>query len=341
MWGWLLASALTGGGVTLLLTWWHRRRSAVQAALQQDRTREAEQLAFAAALASGLAHEVRNPLSTLRLNLQLLEEDLKGPQVVPTSRFRTRVEVLHREVERLNDVLNDYLRFARERHLDREPANLNDVLDELLEFLRPEALRRHVELRHQFAPDPPRSLLDVNLLKQAFLNLIINAFEAMPQGGDLIVQTDADGRSLTARITDTGTGIPAEELDKVFRVYYSTKPGGTGLGLPTARRIIQEHGGSLTLTSEVGRGTQALVTLPIVSDAPEPSASSSDPRTEAVAKTEGSRDPALRAGRARPRRGSPPARRGRTPKASEGAPAEGGSGEGSREGSPASGPSAY
>jgi signal transduction histidine kinase len=239
-------------------------------------------LAFAAALATGLAHEVKNPLSTLRLNLQLLEEDLQGPQVIPTSRFRNRVEVLHREVERLNDVLNDYLRFARERHLDREPANLNDVLDELLEFVRPEAVRRHVELRYQFAPDPPSSLLDVNLLKQAFLNLIINAFEAMPQGGDLIVQTDSDGRSLTARITDTGTGIPSEELGKVFRVYYSTKPGGTGLGLPTARRIIQEHGGSVTLTSEVGRGTQALITLPVVSGEPKPSASSSAVPAEAA-----------------------------------------------------------
>ena len=335
MWAWLLASALTGSGLTLLLAWWYRRWMRAQTALRESRTREAEQLAFASALASGLAHEVRNPLSTLRLNLQLLEEDLQGPQVVPTSRFRTRVEVLHREVQRLNDVLNDYLRFARERQLDREPTNLNDVLDELLEFVRPEALRRHVELRHQFAADAPRSLLDVNLLKQAFLNLIINAFEAMPQGGDLIVQTDSDGRSLTARITDTGTGIPAGELDKVFRVYYSTKPGGTGLGLPTARRIIQEHGGSLTLTSEVGRGTQALVTLPIVSEEPKPSASCSDLQPEEATQTEGSRDPSLRAGRARPRRGSPPARRGRTPKASEPL------GEGSREGSPASGPSAH
>jgi signal transduction histidine kinase len=184
-------------------------------------------------------------------------------------------------VERLNDVLNDYLRFARERRLDREPTDLNDVLDELLEFVRPEALRRHVELRHQFVGDPPRSLLDANLLKQAFLNLIINAFEAMPRGGDLIVETDSDGRSLTARITDTGTGIPAGELDKVFRVYYSTKPGGTGLGLPTARRIIQEHGGSLTLTSEVGRGTQALVTLPVVNEERNVPVSSAAPQVNA------------------------------------------------------------
>lgn len=280
MWSWLLASALVGSGVTLLLARWYCRRSTARAALREGQAREADQLAFAAALASGLAHEVRNPLSTLRLNLQLLEEDLKGPQVIPTPRFRSRVEVLHREVERLNDVLNDYLRFARERRLDREPASLNDILDELLEFLRPEAVRRHVELRHHFAPDLPCALLDANLLKQALLNLIINAFEAMPQGGDLIVQTESDERTLRARITDTGTGIPPEELDKVFRVYYSTKAGGTGLGLPTARRIIQEHGGSLTLKSEVGRGTQALVTLPAVAQERDSSASSAAPQTQ-------------------------------------------------------------
>ena len=291
MWAWLFASALTGSGLTLVAAWWYRRWTRARTALRESRTREAEQLAFAGALASGLAHEVRNPLSTLRLNLQLLEEDLKGPQVIPTSRFRTRVEVLHREVERLNDVLNDYLRFARGRPLDREPTDLNDVLDELLEFVRPEALRRGVELRHRFSGDLPRSLLDANLLKQAFLNLIINAFEAMPQGGDLIVETDCDGRSLTARITDPGTGIPAGELDKVFRVYHSTKAGGTGLGLPTARRIVQEHGGSLTLTSEVGRGTQALVTLPVVSEGPKPAAAGADLDTEEAAQTEGSGDP--------------------------------------------------
>ncbi|MCK4300137.1 MAG: two-component sensor histidine kinase, partial [Planctomycetes bacterium] len=238
-----------------------------RAASLEGQARQSERLAFVGALASGLAHEVRNPLSTLRLNLQLLAEDLENPDSVPAPRMRSRVQVLRREVERLNDVLNDYLRFARQRQLEREPANLNDVLDELLEFVRPEGLRRNVEIRHQFAPDVPRAALDVNLLKQALLNLIVNSFEAMPEGGELIVQTETDGATVTVRLTDTGCGIPPDEVDKVFRVYYSTKQTGTGLGLPTARRIVQEHGGALHLSSQPNRGTQVAITLPVEPEA--------------------------------------------------------------------------
>jgi len=247
----------------VLLARWYHQRTLQRAADLETRARESERLAFVGALASGLAHEVKNPLSTLRLNLQLLAEDLENPEGVPAPRMRGRVQALRREVERLNDVLNDYLRFARQRQLQREPANLNDVLDELLEFVRPEALRRKVDIRYQFAPDVPVTLLDVNLLKQALLNLIVNSFEAMPEGGELIVQTETDGATVTAKITDTGCGIPPGEVDKVFRVYYSTKQTGTGLGLPTARRILQEHGGALHLTSQPKHGSQVTIVLPV------------------------------------------------------------------------------
>ena len=263
MWFWLLLGVAVGAGIAILMAYWHQRRTRRRAVALEARARQSERLAFAGALASGLAHELKNPLSTLRLNLQLLAEDLASTDGVPPSRMQGRVEVLSREVERLNEVLNDYLRFARQHRLDRAPADLNDVLDELLEFIRPEAVRRNVEVRHQFAPDLPLTLLDVNLLKQALLNLIVNAFEAMPDGGELIVQTETDGSTITARFTDTGCGVPADEVDSIFRVYYSTKQTGTGLGLPTARRIIHEHGGSLHLSSEPGRGTQVAIEVPV------------------------------------------------------------------------------
>jgi len=263
VWFWLLLGVAVGAGLTMLMAHWHQRRTRRRAVALEARARQSERLAFAGALASGLAHELKNPLSTLRLNLQLLAEDLTRADGAPPSRMQGRVEVLSREIERLNDVLNDYLRFARQRRLDRAPADLNNVLDELLEFIRPEAVRRNVEVRHQFAADLPLTLLDVNLLKQALLNLIVNAFEAMPDGGELIVQTETDGSTITARFTDTGCGVPADEVDNIFRVYYSTKQTGTGLGLPTARRIVQEHGGSLHLSSEPGRGTQVTIELPV------------------------------------------------------------------------------
>ncbi len=267
VWGWVLLGVAIGGGAMVVLGRGYYQRTLQRAASLEAQARQSERLAFVGALASGLAHEVRNPLSTLRLNLQLLAEDLENPGSVPAPRMRSRVQVLRREVERLNDVLNDYLRFTRQRQLEREPANLNDVLDELLEFVRPEGLRRNVEIRHQFAPDVPRAALDVNLLKQALLNLIVNSFEAMPEGGELIVQTETDGATVTVRLTDTGCGIPPDEVDKVFRVYYSTKQTGTGLGLPTARRIVQEHGGALHLSSQPNRGTQVAITLPVEPEA--------------------------------------------------------------------------
>jgi len=261
--GWLLVGVVVGCGAMVPAAYWYHRRTLRRAAALEARARESQRLAFVGALASGLAHEVKNPLSTLRLNLRLLEEDLAESGQPGASRMQSRLQVLCQEVERLNDVLNDYLRFARQHQLHPQPANLNDVLEEILEFVRPEALRRNVQLRHRFAANLPQAQLDVNLLKQALLNLIVNAFEAMPDGGEIIVETACDGTSMTTRVTDTGSGIPPEDLDNVFRVYYSTKRTGTGLGLPTARRIIQEHGGSLELQSEPGRGTQVTVALPV------------------------------------------------------------------------------
>ena len=151
MWAWVLLGVAIGGGSMVVLARGYYQRTLQRAASLEARARQSQRLAFVGALASGLAHEVRNPLSTLRLNLQLLAEDLENPDSVPAPRMQSRVQVLRREVERLNDVLNDYLRFARQRQLERDPANLNDVLDELLEFVRPEGLRRNVEIRYQFA----------------------------------------------------------------------------------------------------------------------------------------------------------------------------------------------
>ena len=260
---WFLLGIVVGGVAMVPLGLWYSRRTLKRAAELEARARESERLAFVGALASGLAHEVKNPLSTLRLNLQLLEEDLATGEGAGIGTMRSRARVLRQEAERLNEVLNDYLRFARRRQLQLKPTNLNDVLDELLEFVRPEAISRHVQLHHHLEPTVPTALLDVNLMKQALLNTIVNAFEAMPEGGELIVQTTTDGSTITTTLTDTGEGIPSEELDNVFRVYYSTKKTGTGLGLPTARRIVQEHGGDLVLQSEAGRGTRVIIELPV------------------------------------------------------------------------------
>ena len=215
-------------------------------------------------LAAGLAHEIKNPLSTINLNLQLLQEDWQNPQSPKERRTLKRLDTLHREAQRLATLLDDFLRYARTPDLEPQPCPLNDLLGDLVDFVRPEAERHHIDIRTDLAPGLPRLSADPKLLRQAILNLFINAQQAMPDGGELIVQTAApDPAHVQIDITDTGVGIPDHNLHKIFDVYFSTKQGGSGLGLSTARRIIHRHGGTITVESEIHKGTHFAITLPL------------------------------------------------------------------------------
>jgi len=215
-------------------------------------------------LAAGLAHEIKNPLSTIALNLQLMLEDWRERAADPRER-RTlkRLEILHRETGRLASLLEDFLRYARTLHLEPQPCRVNDLVRELLDFITPKASQQGIRVRSSLAPELPLIQADPNLLKQALLNLLINAHDAMPQGGELLVQTTpADHAGVQIDITDTGTGIPPHNLGKIFDLYFSTKKHGSGLGLCTTRRILELHGGSIAVESELGKGTHFTVRLP-------------------------------------------------------------------------------
>jgi signal transduction histidine kinase len=214
------------------------------------------------ALAGGLAHEIRNPLGTLSLNLQLLAEDLSSDESPPARRAAKRLAALRRETQRLNDILEDFLRFARGHKLNLARADLNKVIQSVLDFQSAEALSRNVHIRASYAELPP-VLLDADLFRQAFLNVTINAEQAMSNGGELMVRSDRDHGRARIDVIDTGAGIPPENLPRVFDVYFSTKANGTGLGLSTAKRIIEEHGGTIAIHSEIGRGTCVTIQLPL------------------------------------------------------------------------------
>ncbi|HHT9133168.1 MAG TPA: two-component system sensor histidine kinase NtrB [Candidatus Tripitaka californicus] len=242
-------------------------------------------------LADGLAHELRTPLSTISLNLQLLQEELQTvvgspPQVEnpesPPSFGRTpsfgradttlnekagvalkRVCVLQKEIQRLEEVLSDFLRFAKGGSLELLEQDINQVVDEVIDFIAPEAKRNGIEVVRDYAPDLPIVRLDTGLIKQAILNIIINAQQAMPQGGRLSVSTSHKEGHVHIEVTDTGTGIPRHHQDKIFQAYFSTKKKGTGLGLPTAKRIVEGHGGSIFVESTEGRGSSFIIQLPI------------------------------------------------------------------------------
>jgi signal transduction histidine kinase len=232
--------------------------------LLERRTRHAERLAELGTLTGGLAHEIKNPLSTVQLNLQLLAEDV-APDNPAYPRIINRLNVVQRETTRLRSILDDFLRYAGKLEVERHPTDLNELLQDLYDFFTPQAQLQRVRLR--LRPHDNGALVapvDSKLIKQAVLNLMLNALQAMPEGGELILAASTeDDRLACIDVIDTGKGIPQEDVDKIFRAYYSTKKGGTGLGLAMAQRIVQEHGGQITVKSEPGRGTDFTLRLPL------------------------------------------------------------------------------
>ncbi len=227
------------------------------------------QLADMGKLAAGLAHELKNPLSTLKLNLQLMEEDLAT--LPGAERSLLRLATLKKEADRLRYTLDDFLKFAGRIELRLETVPLNGLVEELIDFLLPQAQAHNVRVLTALAPENPLCPLDVNLFKQALLNLLLNAIQAMPAGqdgkagagGELLVRTLVSKETAILYVSDTGMGIPAENLPRIFDAYFTTKKGGTGLGLPTTRRIIEEHHGHISVQSEPGKGTSFRVELPL------------------------------------------------------------------------------
>lgn len=237
-----------------------------------ERHARLNQLAEMGNLAAGLAHELKNPLSTLKLNLQLLQEDLA---VLPgTEAAQHRAGNLWKVADRLTQTLEDFLRYAGRLELRPQPTALNTLLQDLVDFLEPQAQAGKIRIHTSLAPENPVCLLDPHLAKQALFNLLINAVQAMSApgaatkadakgDGDLIIRTHLGRNQAIVDIADTGMGIPKENLKRIFEAYYTTKKGGTGLGLPTARRIVEEHQGHITVTSEPGKGTNFRIEFPL------------------------------------------------------------------------------
>jgi two-component system, NtrC family, sensor histidine kinase HydH len=216
-----------------------------------------------ARLAGGLAHEIKNPLSVIRLNMDLLAEELAGSEQSRDRRMVRKVEIVQRECQRLQDLLDDFLNFAKVRRLKREPSDLNEQVRQVLDFFRPKAVESRIELIDYLSSNLPTVLLDRESFHGALLNLVLNAQQAMPQGGQLVLRTYGTADGVAMDLIDTGGGMDEKTRAHVFEAFFSTRQGGSGLGLPTARKIIEAHGGSIDLQSEPGRGTQFTIKLPI------------------------------------------------------------------------------
>ncbi len=227
--------------------------------------REAKnRLAFLGAMVGSLAHELKNPLSTLRLNLELLAEDLAEPDSPREARVLRKLELMQSETRRLETILDDFLRYARPVRLQPEPTALTGLIDDVLDLMEPQLAESGIRLHRHYAARGELYPVDRDYFKIAILNLLVNAEHAMGEvgGGELIVRVDRHDDAFVIHVIDTGPGIRPDHLPRVFEVYYSTKRNGTGMGLAHARRVVEDHGGTLTVETEVGKGTDFKIALP-------------------------------------------------------------------------------
>lgn len=221
--------------------------------------RKSEQLAAVGELAASIAHEVRNPLAGMKGALEVLRGEFEQkPQHLEI------VDELLLQIERLEHLVRDLLTYARPRAVNRQAFDLHDLLDRLLRSYQDSAAESGVDLRREYGAGTRILNADLHQMEQVFLNLIYNALQAMERGGTLVVSTRVDGVDVVVAFADTGPGIPPADLTRVFQPFFTTKHRGSGLGLPIVKKILEAHGGSVEVSSELGAGTTAAVSIPIV-----------------------------------------------------------------------------
>jgi signal transduction histidine kinase len=225
----------------------------------QDQIDVTAKLAAIGQLMSGVAHEVKNPLNAMVLQLEVLKARL-GDQ---GERVRPQTDILTSEIRRLDRVVKTFLDFTRPVEIHPVDTDVESLVRDVFALAEPQARKNRVQLVFARNGSPPRVRVDRDLIKQALLNLVLNGCQAMPKGGALTVTPRTVSNAVELTITDSGVGIPPEAQRKIFSLFYTTKPGGTGVGLAMAFRIVQLHNGSIDFSSEVNRGTTFRVTLPV------------------------------------------------------------------------------
>lgn len=233
-------------------------RDATTRAQLEDQIDVTTKLAALGRLTSGVAHEVKNPLNAMVLQLEILKSKLRGED----ERVKPQIEILSSEIHRLDRVVKTFLDFTRPVELHPSATNLEELVREVFTVAEPQARLNKVRLVLETNGAPPALRLDRDLMKQALLNLVLNGCQAMPAGGELRVTPRAMARQVSLEIADQGAGIPAEIREKIFSLFFTTKPGGSGVGLALAYRIIQLHNGSIEFSTELGQGTTFRVSLP-------------------------------------------------------------------------------
>lgn len=220
-------------------------------------------LASIGTFTAGLAHEIRNPLNSVNLQLTLLERRIHDGLRYSEAESLHLINIVREEVSRLDNLVTEFLFFAKPLKLDFHPHNIHRVLDDVFALFHARMMQNGITLERKYTEKPPLLSLDEEKMKQALINIVQNSIEAMTDGGILKVSTRAREKKVEVKLEDTGAGIPEEDIDKVFEVFYTSKEKGTGLGLPISFHIIEMHGGTIEIESAEDAGTACTITLAV------------------------------------------------------------------------------
>src|SRR5437016_175260 len=239
-------------------------RDITQSRRTAQQTIESERFNALTLLAAGVAHPIGNPLISLHIHLQLMERSLQNLDDGAKAELQHSIDVARSEVNRLDSIVTQFLRAIRPSRPQLRPENLNTIVEEAMRFFTPELQDREIVVEQELRSDLPVLQVDRDQMKQAFYNVIKNSLEAMHRHGTLRIRTDMDDTHVIIQFVDTGGGMSAESLSRVFEPYFTTKPSGTGLGLLIVRRIVREHGGELSIESPQGKGLTITIRLPYI-----------------------------------------------------------------------------
>lgn len=227
-----------------------------------EKTIESERLNALTLLAAGVAHEIGNPLNSLHIHLQLMERSVRKLDGRVRDELQESIDIARSEISRLDSIVTQFLKAIRPSKPQLQRENVNTIVEEAVRFFTPEIQDRDIVVEQELRSDLPMLELDRDQMKQAFYNIIKNSFEAMKRRGILRIRTDIDATHVLVSFTDTGGGMSAETLSRVFEPYFTTKQSGSGLGLLIVRRIVREHGGELAIESSEGQGITLTIRLP-------------------------------------------------------------------------------
>ncbi|KPJ89203.1 MAG: hypothetical protein AMS17_02850 [Spirochaetes bacterium DG_61] len=232
--------------------------------MREFQLRQAESLAALTTLSAGVAHEIKNPLASIDIHIQLMNREIQKFDQEKVKNMKNLIAIVKEEIDRLNSIVQDFLFAVRPMNMNLSPENINDILQELVDFLKYELEEADIRIVLELDEDLPTVMVDVKYIKQAFINIIKNSIEAIHDSGEIHIKTEEEtGGDVVVHIEDTGEGIPESIMGKIFEPYFTTRKSGTGLGLVIVYKIIKELGGDIKINSREGEGTSFSVKLPV------------------------------------------------------------------------------